>query len=155
MRNEALRFDTLRDLADSVFTRRPSLAFPVKPALWVGAAYYVGCLAGFGLRYPGSGISFFWPPTAVLTALLLVAPTRWWPAFLTSALVPHAIAHTGNHIPPFEWLVMFVGNSLQAVIGASIVRRYAGGLDAFTNGRRMLAFVVACWLAPTIASTIP
>ena len=40
------------------------LAQRLGPLVLVALVYYAGCLAGFALRFPSSGISFFWPPTA-------------------------------------------------------------------------------------------
>src|SRR5436190_1986375 len=76
MRPQVLRVSSIGELADA----RPAFsAAAVWPPVVVGLAYYLGCLAGFALRYPGSGISFFWPPNAILTASLLLMPARWWP----------------------------------------------------------------------------
>src|SRR6187200_465268 len=112
MSNEALRVDSLRELS-SPDTTRTVLARVLAPPALVGVAYFVGCLVGFGLRFPGSGISFFWPPTAILTATLLLASPRWWPGFLVGSLVAHGIAHSGDGISTTTWLVQFLGNGLQ------------------------------------------
>src|SRR5215217_7844393 len=75
------------------------LVHGVWPPLIVASAYYFGCLAGFALRFPSSGISFFWPPNAVLTAaLLLTAPASWLP-LLAATFIAHAIAHAQNGVP--------------------------------------------------------
>jgi integral membrane sensor domain MASE1 len=135
---------------------RPYSISNLRPAIFVGIAYYVGCLAGFALRYPGSGISFFWPPTAVLTAILLIAAPGRWVAFLASSLVAHAIAHTTDGILPLS------GWCCSSAMGPRRCWRhrssgdYSGGTDTFTDARRILIFIVgACWLAPAIASLLP
>src|SRR4051812_19188708 len=79
MSPQALRFSSIGELADRVPARRAFSTAGLWPPVVVSLAYYLGCLAGFALRYPGSGISFFWPPNAILTASLLLVPTRWWP----------------------------------------------------------------------------
>src|SRR5436189_3994572 len=117
MSNEALRVDSLRELAGPD-APRTVLARTLIPPVLVAVAYYVGCLAGFALRFPGSGISFFWPPTAILTATLLLSAPRWWPGFLIGALVAHGIAHSADGIRAASWFVQFLGNGLQAVLAA-------------------------------------
>ena len=56
MSDEALRVVAVRDLADHDWRRR-SIRRMLAPPIAVGVAYYLGCLAGFSLRYPASGIS--------------------------------------------------------------------------------------------------
>ena len=90
----------------------------------VAAAYYVGCLAGFSLRFPGSGISFFWPPTAVLTAALILTSSRWWSLVLAASFAAHAIAHAQDGVPVAYWPVQFLGNTVQAVLAATGLSAY-------------------------------
>ena len=57
-----------------VSTRRVATA-----AVLVAVGYYVGANLGFILRFPPTTPSVMWPPNAILTATLLLAPTRrWW-----------------------------------------------------------------------------
>jgi len=125
------------------------------PPLVVAVAYYAGCLAGFALRFPSSGISFFWPPTAVLTAALLLVAPRAWTALLASAFVAHAVAHAQDGVPIGAWPVQYIGNAAQAVLVALLVRRLSGDAPFFTDARRVLVFIGACTVAPALASLIP
>src|SRR5262245_24846885 len=128
----------------------------VWPALLVAAGYYAGCLAGFALRFPGSGISFFWPPTAVLAAGLLLSGIRLWPALLAASFFAHAVAHAQNGVPLSAWPVQFLGNAAQAVIAAAAVRRSSPDTRIFGDARRVVIFIAgACVVAPSLASLIP
>ena len=123
--------------------------------LAAAAAYYLGCLIGFALRFPSSGISFFWPPTAILTTALLIATPARWPLLLASTFVAHAIAHSLDGIPIAALSIQYFGNASQALLAAWIIRRY-GSLVLFADLRRVLVFVVgACLLAPSVASVVP
>ena len=123
--------------------------------LAAAAAYYLGCLIGFALRFPSSGISFFWPPTAILTTALLIAVPARWPLLLASTFVAHAIAHSLDGIPIAALSIQYFGNASQALLAAWIIRRY-GSLVLFADLRRVLVFVVGgCLLAPTVASVVP
>jgi two-component system, LuxR family, sensor kinase FixL len=126
------------------------------PPVIVGLAYYVGCLSGFALRFPGSGISFFWPPTAVLTAGLICARPHSWAALVGAALVGHAVAHATDGVPVTAWLIQFAGNAFQAVFAAVVVTRWLRTPRLLADTRSVLTFLVgACFLAPAIASLIP
>ena len=130
-------------------------SIPWSPAI-VAAGYYIGCLAGFALRFPSTGISFFWPPTAVLTAGLALTPAKSWPALLAASFLAHAVAHAQNGVPFAAWPVQFLGNATQAMLAALVLRHYSVKESPFANLRQVLAFVVgACVVAPATASLIP
>jgi PAS domain S-box-containing protein len=149
---EVLRHVRTGDFLGSAARRAAAeSAIPLAAAV----AYYFGCLAGFALRFPSSGISFFWPPNAILITALLVITPRRWPLLLASTFVAHVIAHVQDGIPPAAWSTQFLGNASQALLATWIIRRY-GSLAIFANLRRVLIFVVgACLLAPAIASVAP
>ena len=127
----------------------------VLPPLLVGVGYYLGCLIGFALRFPSSGISFLWPPTAVLTSALLITERRSWRSLLAGAFVAHAVAHAQNGVPVSSWPVQFLANCAQALLAAFAVRRYSSGPGLFTDLRGAAAFIVgASMLAPSVASLI-
>ena len=126
------------------------------PIAVVATGYYVGCLAGFALRFPSSGISFFWPPTAVLTAALLLTVPRSWPGLLAGSFLAHAIAHAGAGVPAGASPILFFGNASQALLAAAILRRFLRGAALFANLRNVATFLVGgCALPPAIASIVP
>jgi PAS domain S-box-containing protein len=128
----------------------------VLPVTAVTAGYYFGALLGFACRFPSSGISFFWPPTAVLTAALLLNPPRTWGWLFGGALLAHAVAHAQNGVPVTAWPVQFLANATQAVLSAWLVRRFSDPTQPFGNLHRALAFLVsACVIGPALASLIP
>jgi PAS domain S-box-containing protein len=126
------------------------------PVIAVATGYYFGALLGFASRFPASGISFFWPPTAVLTATLLLNPPRAWGWLLGGALVAHAAAHAQNGVPVTAWPVQFLANATQAVLSAWLVRRFSDPIRPFADLHRALGFMLcACVIGPGIASVIP
>ena len=126
------------------------------PVVAVAIGYYVGALLGFAWRFPASGISFFWPPTAVLTAMLLLNPPQTWGWLLGGALVAHAAAHTQNGVPVTAWPVQFLANATQSILSAWLIRRFSDPIRPFADLHRALGFMVcACVIGPSIASVIP
>jgi PAS domain S-box-containing protein len=132
-----------------------------RSALWLPVAavaigYYVGALLGFAWRFPASGISFFWPPTAVLTATLLLNPPATWGWLLAAALGAHAVAHAQNGVPPTTWPIQFLANATQAILSAWLIRRFSDPTRPFADLHRALGFMVCgCVIGPSIASLIP
>jgi signal transduction histidine kinase/membrane protein implicated in regulation of membrane protease activity len=121
----------------------------------VAVGYYFGALVGFALRFPSSGISFFWPPTAVLTAALLLSPPGTWAALLVGAFAGHAAAHAQNGVPIAAWPIQFLANAAQALLSAYLVRRYSDPRRPFGDLRRASAYIVgACIVAPCAASLV-
>ena len=143
--------------APALVTRRMAW----RSALWltvvaVAIGYYSGALLGFAWRFPGSGISFFWPPTAVLTASLLLNPPRTWGWVLGGGLVAHAAAHAQNNVPITAWPVQFLANATQAILSAWLIRRVSDPIRPFADLHRALGFMVcACVVGPSLASLIP
>jgi PAS domain S-box-containing protein len=143
--------DVTAQLVDTVKRAAGEFGIPLGAA----AAYYLGCLMGFAMRFPSSGISFFWPPNAVLTTGLLIAAPARWPLLLASTFVAHAIAHSQDGLALMPSSITYFGNASQALLAAWIIRRF-GRAVIFADLRRVLVFVVgASVFAPAVASFIP
>ena len=135
---------------------RASAASPwraVTGALLVAAAYYVGANLGLILRFPPTTPSVLWPPNSMLTAaLLLSAPRRWW-LFLLAALPAHLAAGLPTGWPLSLVLALFVTNCLEAVIAASLMRRFSDDATRFDTLRRAAVFIAAAGLVAPLVST--
>jgi PAS domain S-box-containing protein len=141
--------------APSTRTEGWSYLRPVLAALAMGLAYYGGSLVGFTLRLPASGISFFWPPTAILTAALLVQGSHWQ-SLLIGAFIAHAAAHAQDGVPTFAWITQFLGNAFQAALASLLVLRHSRISPFLADARSVFIFVTAvCITAPVVASLIP
>ncbi len=125
----------------------------VTGALLVAAAYYVGANLGLILRFPPTTPSVLWPPNSMLTAaLLLSAPRRWW-LFLLAALPAHLAAELPAGWPLSLVLALFVTNCLEAVIAASLMRRFSDDPTRFDTLRRAAVFIAAAGLVAPLVST--
>lgn len=138
------------DLSASTF------ASDLRVSLLVAGGYYLGCLLGFSLRFPSSGIAFIWPPNAILLSALLLLHPRVWPMILGGTLIAHGVAHSLDGVPAATWLWQFLGNGLQAVLAASIVLPLSGQPLRFNTVRSVAVFIGGAALAaPAIASLVP
>jgi signal transduction histidine kinase/integral membrane sensor domain MASE1 len=133
--------------------RAPSRAGIAATALIVAAGYLVGANLGLILRYPPTTPSVMWPPNAILTATLLLAPPRRWVIYLLAAFPAHLIAELGHDWPSALVLALYATNCSEALIAAVIVRRLSDAPGRFDTLRRVVVFVIGgVLLAPFLSS---
>jgi PAS domain S-box-containing protein len=111
----------------------------VRAAVIVAAAYYVGVQVGLWLTIGRLPVSTLWPPNAIVTAALLLTPTRFWWAMILAVLPVHVVGELGAGIPLPMVLSWFTSNVSEALIGAGVMRALEPSprLDSF---RRVLVF---------------
>jgi signal transduction histidine kinase len=124
------------------------------PALLLGTLVIVYFLAGkLGLHFAfvHASASAVWPPTGIALAALLLAGVRVWPALFVGAFLVNIT--TSGSIG--SSLGIAVGNTLEAVVGAMLVERYAGGVRAFDRAQDFVRFaVLAGAISTAISATI-
>ncbi|MGH7310240.1 MAG: MASE1 domain-containing protein, partial [Candidatus Rokuibacteriota bacterium] len=123
-------------------------------ALLVAGAYYVGANIGFILRFPPATPSVMWPPNAILTATLLLAPPRRWWIYLLAAFPAHLAAELGAFPVPLV-LTFFVTNCSEAVLAALGVRWFSDAPARFDTLRRVTVFILAAVLLAPYLSSFP
>ena len=129
----------------------------VLTVLLVGVGYYVGSLLGLQARFPGVGISLFWPPNAFLLAALLLAPVQTWWACLLVALPAHlhVVSVFQPGVPVATMLSQYTGNVAQAIVAALAVRRSVGSLPRLDSLGSMVSYIVlAALFAPAVAAAL-
>ncbi len=121
--------------------------------LLVAVAYFVGANLGFILRFPPATPSVMWPPNAILTATLLLAPPRRWWIYLLAAFPAHLIVELGAAWPAPLVLALFVTNCSEALLAAIGVRCFSDAPARFDTLRRVTIFIVSAGLvAPFLSS---
>ena len=119
------------------WTRLPGLLRTVVTSLALAAGYYAA--ARFGLRYAsiGRSISLVWPPTGIALAALTALGLRYWPSVAAGAL----LANLATPVSPLTAALIAAGNTLEALIGATLLRRASGAdprLDAVRTVRTLV-----------------
>jgi PAS domain S-box-containing protein len=109
----------------------------------VFAAYYLGARLGLALTFAPNPISVLWPPNAVLLAALVIAPTKHWWAVICAALPAHMLAELQGGVPLPMVVCWFVSNVAEALIGASLVRRFTRAPMWFATLRGVLVLIAA------------
>ncbi|HYY73020.1 MAG TPA: MASE1 domain-containing protein, partial [Candidatus Bathyarchaeia archaeon] len=123
----------------------------VAPNLAVVGAYFLAGKFGLSLAFFHASASAVWPPSGIALAALLLWGYRLWPGIFLGAFLVN-ITTQGSAATT---LGIATGNTLEAVIGAWLVGRYAGGLKAFERARNVFKFVVlAAILSTAVSATL-
>lgn len=131
-------------------TRRES----IQNLAWVVALagfYFVAGKLGLTLAFLNPSASPVWPPSGIALAALLLAGYRVWPAIFLGAFLVNIT--TGGSVA--TTLGIATGNTLEAVLGAYLVNRYANGRKVFDRPVDIIKFVfLAAILSTTTSATI-
>ncbi len=121
---------------------RPAFALEVLAAT---AVYFATARLGLELAVVARQVSIIWPATGLALALLVLRGRRLWPAILIGAFAANLL----NDTSPFASAGIAVGNTLEALLGASLLRRVG-----FQPALRRLHDVASLFLLGAFLSTI-
>jgi signal transduction histidine kinase len=131
---------------ESALVTRRSTTF----AILIGftGLYIAAGKLGLSMAFLNASASPVWPATGLALAGLLLIGYRAWPAVLVGAFVVNlTTAGTIN-----TSLAIAAGNTLEAVAGVMLVRRFARGLAAFDHAPDIFRFVVFAAIPSTMIS---
>src|SRR5437868_11445516 len=112
--------------------------------------YFIAGKFGLMLASLHPSASPVWPPAGIALAALLVLGYRAWPAIFVGAFLVN-IATEGNIATS---LAIAAGNTLEAVCGAWLVNRFAGGTRVFDRAANVFKFALAAVTSTTISATL-
>ena len=105
---------------------------------------------GLSLASVHASASAVWPPTGLAIGALIVGGRRLWPAVLLGAFVVNIT--TAGSIATSVGIA--VGNTLEALVGAWLVSRFAGGRHLFERPRDVFKFALIAGLSTMVSATI-
>jgi PAS domain S-box-containing protein len=115
----------------------------------LAVVYVAAAKLGIELSVAHGVITPVWAPTGIAIAALFLFGTRLWPAVALGAFVANATSDASLGVSA----AIAVGNTLEAVVGAELLRR-AKVRPALDRVRDVLALIVlAAVVAPVIAAT--
>ncbi len=115
------------------------------------AVYFIAGKLGLSLAFVNQSTSAVWPPTGIALAAFLIFGLRFWPAVFLGAFLVNFT--TSDHLTSSIFIAL--GNTLESLVGAFLVKRLTAGLKAFDIPNNILKFVFfAGMLAPLISATI-
>ena len=122
-------------------------------SLLVAISYYLTAQIGFEFSLQPGSVSLLWMPNSILLAGLLLTPPRWWWLVLLATLPAHLASEIQSGVPAPMVLSWFLSNSVQALIGASLINYFGGDAIRLNKTRDLTAFLFCgAFLAPFIAS---
>jgi diguanylate cyclase (GGDEF)-like protein len=122
-------------------------------ALLVGiaAVYYFAAKLGLQFAYVDKSVTTVWPPTGIALTAFVLFGHRVWPAIVGSAFLAN-LTTSGAVLPS---LGIAVGNTLEGLLGAYLVNRFARGGRVFDRVRDIFRFVLlAALISTTISATV-
>ena len=123
--------------------------------LGVLVAYVLAGKLGLAFAFLHASASPIWPPAGIAVAALLLLGSRLWPAIFAGAFVVNVT--TAGSVATS--LVIATGNTLEALLAAALVRRFAGGPAAFDRAQDIFVFaglggLVSSMVSPSIGLTV-
>lgn len=114
----------------------------------VAAAYVLAGKLGLKLAFANASATAVWPPTGIALAAFLLMGYRVWPGILLAAFLTN-ITTTGGIATSVS---IAVGNTLEGILGAYLIRRFAGGSQPLERLRDILKFVFLGAIVSTLVS---
>ncbi|HMA42967.1 MAG TPA: MASE1 domain-containing protein, partial [Gemmatimonadales bacterium] len=116
----------------------------------LAAVYFVAGRLGLRLAFVNASATPVWPSAGIGLAALLVLGYRVWPAILLGAFLVNITTAGSVAISA----AIAIGNTLEGVVGAYLVNRYAGGRDCFDRPGNIFRFAgLAAVVSATISAT--
>ena len=122
-------------------------------ALLIGLAaiYYFAAELGLRFAYINSSVTTVWPPAGIALAGFVLFGYRVWPAIFGAALLAN-LTTTGAVLPSIG---IAVGNTMEGLLGAYLVNRFARGGRVFDRVRDIFRFTaLAALVSTTVSATI-
>src|SRR6184192_1412972 len=118
---------------------------PVIGLLTLG--YFIAGKFGLLLASLHASASPVWPPAGIALAALLLLGYRAWPAIFVGAFLVN-VTTAGNFATSFA---IATGNTLEALAGAWLVNRFAGGRNVFERPQGVFKFALAAAISTVIS----
>ncbi len=133
------------------------VAWPLVPALpgrriatiaIVAGTYLVAAKFCFRLASVNPSVTPVWLPTGIAIATILLIGYRGWPGIFLGAF----LANVTTAGTMWTSLGIATGNTLEALVAAYLVNRYADGVDAFDHPNTLFRFALLAAVGSTMVS---
>lgn len=114
----------------------------------LAASYFLAGTFGLKMASVHPSATAVWPPSGIALAALLVLGYRVWPGILLGAFLVNEA--TAGSVATSVGIA--VGNTLEGLVGAYLVNRFANGRNAFDRARDFFKFVFLAGMASTTVS---
>jgi PAS domain S-box-containing protein len=111
-------------------------------------AYFVAGKLGLLLAFVHASATAVWPPAGIALTAFLILGSRVWPAILLGAFLVN-VTTEGSVLTSIG---IATGNTLEGLVGAALVARFANGRRVFDRARDIFRFVLLAGLFSTSLS---
>src|SRR6516162_580298 len=124
--------------------------YPVQVAV-LAAAYFVAAKVGLSMAFVAEQVTAVWPPTGIALAAILLLGYRAWPGIALGAF----LVNSTTNAPLATAAGIALGNTLEALLGAWLLRRLVGFDKALERVQDVFGLVVlAAGLSTMVSATI-
>jgi signal transduction histidine kinase len=117
----------------------------------VAVAYFLAAKLGLALATVGVTVTLVWPPSGVAVAAMLLLGRRVWPGVALGAFIANATTDAPIAV---AWFTA-VGNPLEAVVAASLLRSFTDFDSSLERARDVLALtILGAIVAPAVGATV-
>src|SRR5881296_1116460 len=129
----------------------PSLAWLWWRLVALTGVYFAAGKIGLSLAFVHASATAVWPPTGIALAALLLYGFPVWPAIFLGAFLVN-ITTAGSVATSIG---IATGNTLEGLLGAYLVNRFAHGRNAFDHPRTTFKFaVLAAGISTMVSPTL-
>jgi len=126
----------LRHWAQSTFT-----------LISVAVTYYAAARLGLWFAFAATNASPIWPPSGIAFIVILYFGYRAWPGIAIGAFAANVAVFAGNHVADgstiaLTSLCIAIGNTLEAVFGVFVMRRFVEARNPFDQPQDVFKFVL-------------
>jgi len=114
----------------------------------LAGAYYGAAKLGLTLAFANRSVTAVWPPTGIALAALVLWGYRYWPGVAIGAL----LANGWTGVPIEVVLGITLGNTLEALTGAYLLRRVGRFRSSLRRVRDVFGLVVLGAIVSTLVS---
>jgi len=127
-------------------------------AMLFGAAYFACAVGGLFCSAQGSPIMSFWVPSGLYVAVLLLNDYKSWPWLVLAATAANAAFDAMRGTPVVAMLLFIFANTVAAVLGAWLVRKFVARRPTIATLHEYLGFlalagVLSTFVGATISAT--
>jgi integral membrane sensor domain MASE1 len=123
----------------------------VPATVLLAAAYFAAGKLGLLLAFVHASATAVWPPTGIALAACLILGYRAWPGILLGAFLVN-LTTAGSVVSA---LGIAGGNTVEALVGAYLVNRFANGRRAFERPQDVFKFAaLAAVASPAVSATL-
>jgi PAS domain S-box-containing protein len=110
-------------------------------------SYFLAAMLGLGLLLQPSGVAVFWPASGLAAGILIISDRRTYPGLLIGVVVGTVAANLLSDRSLVTALLKGICNAGEALLMASLLKRWFGGAFAFCDLSRIAGFLAAAGLA--------